>query len=328
MALASGAALLAACSGNGLSSTQSAVPGSTTQAQSHSRYALVRTGVAPQFLHNLRFGQPLAVPAKHHSKLKDLAVSDFGTGAVEVLNAKYHLIETITSGLNGADGDYYDGKGNLYVANYAGINITEYNKTDSLIYTYSSGLSDPVGVTTDSHGNVFVADFGSFNPSVVVEYPQGSNTPSGSCNTGLANEGVAVDKNGDVFVSGDNTTTGGGNIVEYKNGLSGCSPTTLGVAISNAGGLILDKHNNLVACDQLAGVDIIPPPYNSISSSIPENDAFHIALNATQKLLFIAQPNDSDVLVAKYPSGTTVTTLGSANGLSDPAGVATYPTVK
>jgi hypothetical protein len=34
------------------------------------------------------------------------------------------------------------------------------------------------------------------------------------------------------------------------------------------------------------------------------------------------------VLVVKYPSGTLVTTLGSGNGLSDPAGVATYPTVK
>jgi hypothetical protein len=311
-----------------LSGTQPAVPGGSTQAQAHSRFDLVRTGVAPEFLHNLRFGQSHPVPAKHHTKLKDLAVSDFGTGAVEVLNAKYHLIDTITSGLNDPDGNYYDGKGEQYVANVAGVNVTEYNKGGSLIHTYSAGLADPVAVTADSHGNVFVADFGSFHASVVVEYPQGSNTPSASCNTGLANEGVAVDKNGDVFVSGDNPSAGGAGIVEYKNGLAGCSPTTLGVTLANAGGLILDKHNDLLACDQLVAVDIIPPPYNSVSSTIPEDDAFHIALNAKQTLLFIAQPNDADVLVVKYPSGTLVTTLGSGNGLSDPAGVATYPTVK
>jgi hypothetical protein len=312
--------------GSDPSGTQSALPESTNPSQLPLR--LEGTGVAPRFLHNLRFGLPLPVPAKHHGKLKDLAVSDFGTDAVEVLNSKYDLVATITDGLNRADGDYYDSKGNLYVSNYAGPDVTEYNKSDALTHTYSSGLTDPIGVTTDAHGNVFVADFGNFTASVVVEYPQGSNSPSASCNTGLANEDVAVDKSGDVFVSGDNTNTFLGVLLEYKNGLTGCSPTTLDPELFSAGGVILDKHNDLVACDQLSGVDIIPPPYYSISATIPEDDAFTVALNKRETLLYIAQPNDYDVLVAKYPAGTTVTTLGSGNGLSDPAGVATYPSLK
>jgi len=152
-----------------------------------------RTGVAPRFLQVLHFGHSVPQPARHKSKkLKDLAVSDFGTGAVEVLNGKYALTSTITTGLAGPDGDFYDGKGNLYVANDAGPNVTEYNKAESETFTYSSGLIDPVGVSVDSHGNVYAADYGDGGASVVVEYPQGSNTPTASCSDGLANEGVSV----------------------------------------------------------------------------------------------------------------------------------------
>jgi len=287
-----------------------------------------RSGVAPQFLQVLHFGHSVPQPARHHrsKKLKDLAVSDFGSGAVEVLNGKYALISTITSGLDGPDGDFYDTKGNLYVANYVGINVTEYNKSDTQTFTYNSGLIDPIGVSADAHGNVYVADYGDGAASVVVEYPQGSNTPTTSCSTGLANEGVAVDKSGDVFVDGNNPNTGQGNIVEYAGGLSGCSGTTLTPTLGFAGGMQVDSHKDIVVCDQLVGVDIIPPPYTSVGSTITgPADSFHDALNATNKLLFIADLSNAEVWVDDYPSGTNVTKLNGANGLVDPAGVATYP---
>ena len=41
--------------------------------------------------------------------------------------------------------------------------------------------------------------------------------------------------------------------------------------------------------------------------------------------MFVADLSAADVVVDKYPSGTLVTTLGSANGLSVPSGVATFP---
>jgi hypothetical protein len=312
--------VIAGCSGSGSSSMSSVVPTShvVRQAMSHDM-----TGVAPKYLESLHFGAG-APAVRPNSGGKLLAVSDFGTGAVEVLNASYALTQTITNGMNGPDGNWYDQAHNLYVANYAGINVQEYAPGGtSPSFTYSTGLTDPIDVTTDESGNVYVVDYqGGF----VNEYAQNSNTVINTCATGGAPEGIAVGEHGKVFVS-ENFSAGGAGIIEYASGLAGCSSTTRISSLSFAGGLQLDDHNNLVACDQLVGVDIIPKPnYNTISSTITgTSDAFHVALDRYNTVVFIADPGLADVAVDSYPSGSPVTVLNGANGLSDPAGVATKP---
>jgi hypothetical protein len=311
-ALAS-AALLAACSGNGLSGSQSALPGNTMQSQSHVLSMAARSGMAPQFL---SIQHPI-VPdkhKKHKGALKELAVTDNVLSEVLLFNNKY--VETGTIADSFPDGDFIDAKDNLYVANYGSIDVTEYNKAGSLIDTYSSGLTDPVDAATDTKGNIFVPNYGSTG-AAVVEYAQGNTTPINSCNTGLNNEGVAVDSKGNVFLSGNNPNTGLGALIEYKGGLSGF-----------AGGLQLDNKGDLVACDQLVGVDIIPAPYSSVSKTITVSGAlsyFHDALDQKNKTLFIADQAGDHLDVVSNPSGTLLKQLGSSNGLSQPFGVATYP---
>jgi len=320
LAAASVATLAAGCSG-GSTATTTGVP---SVSQSSARIHLDRSGVEPKFLQSLHFGSQRPVVPMAKGALKEIAETDFGNGEAILLNQKYKETGTITDGLDGPDGDFIDNKGNLYIGNYAGLNVQEYAPGGtSPSFTYSSGLSDPIDVTTDTKGNVYVDDY---SADTVVEFPQGSNTASATCSTGLGNEGVVVDSKGDVFVSGNNPNTGTGNIVEFAKGLKGCKATTLGVTLEFAGGLQIDKKGNLVACDQDAGVDIIPKPYNSVSSTITgAADTFHVALSKNNKTIFIADPSDADILVDKYPSGTPITTLGSAQGFSDPAGVATYP---
>lgn len=259
--------------------------------------------------------------------LKKLAVSDFGTGAVEILSTTGKETGAISSGLIRPDGDWYDKKGNLYVADYTGVDVAEYAPSGtSPTFTYSKGLIDPVSVTADAKGDVFVADYDDGAQSgTVTEYAQKSNEIKYQCEPGGAVEGVAVDKNGDVFAS-YNATNGGGNIVEYRGSLSRCAGTVLGATVSYAGGIVLDKEDDLVACDQTAGaVDIIKPPYSSVNSSITGfSEPFHVGLNKGNKLLFVADIVKGEVFVDKYPSGSSYTTLGSASGLSDPAGVAVH----
>jgi hypothetical protein len=290
---------------------------------------LARTGIAPQFLSSLH----VAIPAKptKHGGLTELNVADRGLNEILEFDKTYKSTGSISD--SGPDGDWIDAKDNLYVANFssAGAAVTEYNRADALIFTYSSGLTEPVDVTTDTKGNVIVANFAGYRRvGTVVVYPQSKNTVSVTCNTGLANEGVAVDSKGDLFVTGDSSGTG--KIIEYKGGItSTCSSTTLTPTLSNAAGIQVDKKGDLVVCDQLAAVDIIPPPYTSITKTITvpgAADYYHDALTANNKLLFIADPNSDLVDVVDYPSGTLVKQLNSSDGLSSPYGVATYPFAK
>jgi hypothetical protein len=259
-------------------------------------------------------------------KLKELAVADLGTGGVDILNNSGTETGTISSGLSGPDGDWYDTKGNLYVADYKNVDVQEYAPAATKpTFTYSAKLIDPVGVTTNKKGNVFVADYDDGGSSgTVTEYAQKSNTIAYQCLVGGAAEGVAVDKNGNVFVSYNGSI--GGALAEFKGGLKGCTETILGVSLKYAGGLILDKKKDLVVCDQSPPViDIIKPPYSSVSSTITGfSDPFHVALNAKNTLVFVADPAAAEVFVDKYPTGSSYATLGSSNGLSDPTGVAAH----
>jgi hypothetical protein len=296
-------ALLVGCSGSALSGAPSASLGNPLQAESE---------------------------MKAKATFKRLAVSDLGGGTilsrVELLNKNYAFVGTITDGIDGATGDWFDAHGNLYVGNYAVPMVQEYAKgSTSPSFTYSSGLERPYSVATDTGGNVYVADF--YNPSIsgggVVEYTQGSNTVLQQCLNGFSDAGVAIDSADNVFVSGTN-----GTLLEYKGGLSGCDPTTLGVTLTGGGGLAIDKKGNLIVC---AGpvVDVIPPPYTSISRTIRGfAAAAHDALNEDEGLLFVADPENYNVQVLTYPRGSYVMTLDASNGLIDPIGVAVYPVKK
>lgn len=322
----SAVALFAGCGGESQGSAPALPPSRTTQAESV-RATTVRLEVA----------QPP----------KELAVADpgVGQGEIEFLNSSYAKEnKVITHGINTPTDVYYDRKENLYVTNIQGPYVTEYDKKRALAFTYSSGLVSPTSVTTDASDNVYVADDPlSDSSSVVVEYPQGSNTPIATCATGLGNTGIAVDGNGNVFVAGINENIGSYRvtsiILEYKGGLKGCKSTMLGVKLVFSAGMRIDNKGDLVVCDQNstpAAVDIIPPPYKSIKATIPVQYPYfpyHVAFTKSYRLIFIVEAyvtlggGFSNVLVDEYPSGKNLTTLGSSNGLTEPLGVAALPPV-
>jgi len=311
-------ALLCACSSGGSQGANSTLPSSGIS-QSHVGADLSRSGIAPKFL-SLEILKSLGHgvnPDRRKKKgPKDLFVDDVGTNAVEILkNTTWTNIDSISSGIDHPEGNWVDAKGNLYVANFTGQDITEYYPSKSIPkYTYT-GVSEPIAVTTDSHGNVYEGDFEGY----VTEFHQGSSTIIAQCTTGGDVWGVAVNKATDVFVVYWNGSSG--KITEYSGGLSGCSGTVLGATVALPGGMVLDKNSNLVVCDQDAeAVDIIKPPYSRISGTLGSgySDPTTVTINKTNTQAYVANYGGKDVLVLSYPDGSNIATLNYANGLSSP----------
>jgi hypothetical protein len=335
------AALLAACSGGASQGTSAGLP-STGASQSKGLFDPARSGVAPKFLGMIGH----AHAAKQHGVTPDsfgmrhIWVTDFGTGATDIVKYNTWVGQgSFTTGMNGPDGDWVDKAGpDLYVANYAGPYITEYSNAKTgnppgQVYTYSTGMADPVDVTTDKLGNVYEADY---NYTVsgggyVNEYAHMSNTVMASCSPGGNVEGVAVDKHGNVFVAYNNTSSFVGNIVEYPGGLaaSHCSGTVLPITFGFLGGIALDKiSGNLIVCDQTgpsfsgAAVDVVGyPSYSSVTGTLGSgySDPFHVTIDMANDKAYVADLSAGVVQVLNYPAGTIAATLGSAQGITQPA---------
>lgn len=322
------AGFLAGCSG-AMQNSANAIPGSgTSQTRTYSE--ILRSGASPKYADRLRTVDRFTGDAKPaYAGLKDLYVAAYGGDTVEVLkNKSYKQMGAITNGLDGADGEFLDKAGNLYVANYEGITIAEYAPgATSPSFTYNANMSDPINVTADAQGNVYEADYGS---AAVNEYAQESNTAIESCSPGGGVEGIAVDKHGDVFVDYNVSTTSSttGYIVEYPGGLAGCNEQTLGVTLHFAGGMAIDKHGNLVVCDQEGpAVDVIAAPYTHITGTLGTGfaDPFHVTISKTNKLAFVADIGNEAVYVLHYPSGSLVKTLGPSIGITDPSAAVDGP---
>jgi hypothetical protein len=312
-------ACLTACAGGGSPAASSSLPASAL-GRSHVLPDIARSGISPKFF-NLERARGTVIHPERQPRMspKDLFVSDGGSNAVDVLSyPSWSYYSDITSGIDGPDGNWVDTNGNLYIANYLGINITEYNSSGAPIYTYSNGIEDPVNVSTDKNGNVYEADF---YGNYVNEYAQQSNTVLYSCAAGGYVEGVAVDQHGDVFVDYWNGQMPGnvGYIVEYPRGLSGCNATLLGATVSFPGGMVLDKSDNLIICDQGGPtVDIIAPPYNAVTTTLGSgySDPFHVTINRARTQAYVADYSTGNVYVMPYPAGAPITTLGSGNGIN------------
>lgn len=325
------AGVVAACSNGGSSMPQSIVPnhsGSQSVVRTHEP-----TGVAPRFLGLLRFNVQRPRPNPNVTTPPTrMAVTDFGTGATEILGPGpgYAYKRSITTGMNGPDGDWMDSGGRLYVAQFGGVNIVEYFAHGSVpIFTYTTNLIDPIDVTTDELNNVYAADYDdSAGSGFVIEFPQMSNTPSYQCPVNGNAEGVAVGETGQVFVTYNDPSSGLGRIEEFPHGLAGCHGKVLAPTIGFAGGIQVANNRALIVNDQTApSVDTIPAPYTAITSSINPGyiDSFHVALSKTNGLMFVADAGSGTVWVQTYPGGTVLTQLNGSQNISDAAGVAVYP---
>ena len=280
-------------------------------------------------------GAPLVAGASRNAKIPGRlyvsnAISPKGN-TVEVYDSgTYKHIGVITKGVRNAEGLWVDKAGNLYVANSGGGNVTEYAPGGTTpICTYSRKLVSPIDETTDDSGNVYVVDANHLQtPGYIDKYKQCDNTIAARYSIVTPPEGVAVDVQGDVFVS--YLTVAGGAFEEFKNGQT--TPTELRARTSDSpGGLRLDGKGDLISDQQGAQhkpgtIAVIAPPYKKVTTLVTGlGNPFRLALNREQTLLFNVDTLNEKVSVYQYPSGKLLKTLGAADGVTNPGGVATSP---
>ena len=209
-------------------------------------------------------------------------------------------------------GNFIDELGNFYVADLGAADIKEYAPHAELpAFTYNAGMKAPVDVTVDRNGNVYEADspLGEGGAGSVREYPQRTNIPIHTCATGgdatSGADGVAVDREGDVFV------VTGPKILEYKHGLSGCDATPLGVTLYSSvnWGIALDKNENLIVTDAAGSLDRTDPPYTHITRLLDFSPGLpiEVRINKSNTLLFLVTQSPpgifgGNILVLDYPS--------------------------
>jgi hypothetical protein len=284
------------------------------------------SGSPSSVLPNENGGTPLTALESMQAGAKQpvLAVAGQNSGSIVIFDAKYQPIETITGFAKGnIYDDRYDRNGNLYVTDQFDSIVDEYTKGSTIpTFQYTTLVEYPIGVNTDSQDNVYVTNY----LSGVSEFNQKVNVPIHSCAVPGYSVGVAVGKAGEVFVTFNSLSSGNGGIVEFPHGLSDCKRKTLNISLKGpyTGKLQLDEKQNLVVADQESRtIDVIAPPYSSITKTIRTcRGPFGIALDKTNTQMYVAC--GPEVSIVSYPDGTPIHTL-KGKDIAYPVGVSTYP---
>lgn len=103
---------------------------------------------------------------------------------------------------------------------------------------------------------------------------------------------------------------------------------SVGVRLGYAGGMVLDKHGNLVVCDSSdpGAVDVIKPPFERVGKLGSHwSSPSRLAIDKTNSLVFVTDKTTDLVAVINHKTGKIVSSLGSMSGLLKPAGVVDEP---
>jgi hypothetical protein len=228
----------------------------------------------------------------------------------------------ITSGLAGPNGLFVDASGNLYVCNFGGGTVTVYHRGRVVPFRTLTGAGSAIDVVVGLDGSVYVSDWDSGTNGRIVEYAPNQTSPSQTIPVNGAPEGIALDKNNNLYVGYNDNTQGDGEVLEFAPGST--VGTNLGIHVGYVGGATIDSNQNLLLVDQnIAGVDVFPPGQTSPSEKITGFSlAFDIALTASDERLWVTQPFTA-VNEVRYPSGKHINTITTS--LTSAFGVATSP---
>jgi hypothetical protein len=304
-------ALLAGCSGSGVSPSTTLAPAGTA-------------------LH-----QPLGPLRNKESRL--IFNSSFGGNDVDYYlkgsGPNNPVAGSLSGDFNNPLGIGVDQQGDLYVANSGAENVLVYaNGSTSPTNTLNDPDRFPADVAISSNGTVYVANgFGPMGASGnVVVYSAGATSPTQTLNDRdfLHVSGVALDKAGDLFVSCNATPGGGGTVVKFKAGSTNGTETH--IELGSAGGVGFDSVGHLLAIDEqtpslnVYDVGKKKPLYQL---ALPGTSAY-FAFNKTSTVLYVADYGLGEIDVFRYQPNALKQIDKITNGITpsnDNLGIANTP---
>lgn len=281
----------------------------------------------------------------HHRKKKMtlLFVSDNENSEIRVYDASSKtqnppVLRTISSGISGPNGIATDLQGNLYVANYAGNDVTVYARNSSSPKTtISNGMNFPWDVKVDGFGNVYVLNVPLYGgQDTINEYPAGSSSPSTTwyVPAGYTGSGIALlnsTMQGETsiyalaYTVNSTTEIASGVTLTCYPGQTNC--TNLGGSFGQTGGLAVvqsptSKPLEWIAVDQyIPGFDIFQQGQLKQQFATGGTPEF-ITMDSTNTKVFVADRMYGRVTEYSFPS---LSKLNTFNGGAQTYGVATYP---
>lgn len=238
-----------------------------------------------------------------------LVVGNYGidSGASNVTIFPPKSVEPVASVTSHIDGPYafaFDAQKRMYVENYWGNSVTEYNE-NSLTPIRTFPASEPLGIALDASGNLYVANSASNTVSV---FPPGTTTPSYQISV-QEPEGLAFDSSGNLYVASFYAPiAGSGTVSVYAPG--GTTPTKTITVGDEAHGLAFDHAGNLFVVNDTSIMVFEPgatsPTYTITDTGDPKQIAIDSANNA-----YVA---NYDGTVTIYAPGQTTPSRTIATG--------------
>jgi len=266
------------------------------------------------------FVRGAAIPDGHGSRLY---VSNFYAADVVIYPAAANdppVVRTISQGLSNSYNLAVDGAGTLYVQGNNNT-ISEFahggEKPTKVLTEPKIGLGTCVTLAVGADGTVYSADL---LESQLYEFATGSTTPTTTIN--LSHPfGIALDSSNNLYVGYTSSPSGFDfRIMEFAPGQT--TGKDLGIQVSLAGGINVDKHNNLLVGDQGTQViDIFKPgktqPFRQISTA--PYYPYQFAFDEKERYVYLVSGTPAAVYVYDYKTGAFA--WSDSQGLS-PSGYA------
>jgi hypothetical protein len=224
----------------------------------------------------------------------------------------------------------------LYVANMRDFDVLVFHRGQTTAYNAYSDASGqlPQDVTLAPDGTVIASNavqYGGPEAGSLSTWIKGANGGTFVGNFPMTNDTqggyLAVKASGIVYFNDVDSNSNDGALWKVSCPAGVCGLQTLaGISFLSPGGLAIDRTGDLLAIDPAASTaDTFELPNPKPKTfSLVAGSAIGLAINATDRFLFAADPDKNSAAEYRYPSGTLVGTVpGNQGGF--PVGIAIDP---